>query len=345
MSRPRGATAWLALALVLLAGPVVRAPSGWAIAGILLGLVGGLLLGTAPVRVARWLLAAGGVLALAVLVSSPSMALGPAARWFSARGGLLYWNPVIWLGLAGLFAPAGRAAAGTGLIAAAAYAFVLHEGPAGALLEAAIPALLFSSMAAVLEAAARSAVQHPMAWLGAGGVVLTVWNLLFMEQYRRNLIPRDDTVSFAEVSRTSRSLFAHALGSPRTWPASWVFALRHGVAPGLYETVAGSPWRLEASDTEGIDLRAETADPLWIPLRARVAIEVTLEAAGTGTVELNVNGRTAAAIPLSPEGGEARVRVAESHWRRGLNALRLVPSADARPTWIRLTLRRAGGGA
>ena len=344
MNLPRPTTVWLALALALLAGPVVRRPSGWAVFGFLAGLAAAWRMGALPPRHGRWLLMAGGLAALSVVLVSPSIALGPMARWFSSRDGLFYWNPILWLGLPGAALPGARGVVGASLIAAAAYAFVSTAAPA-AVLEAAVPALLFPSMAAVLEAARDSARRRPMVWLAAGGGLLTVSNLLFMEQYRRHLIPRDDTVSFAEVSRTSGALFRQAFGSPRTWPACWAFAVRHGVAPGRYEAIAGAPWRLEASDAEGIDLRTEAVDPLWIPLRARLAVDVTLEASGRGTVELNVNGRPAAAIPLTPEGGEARVRVAESHWRRGLNALRLVPSPGATPQWTRLTLRRVGGGA
>ena len=344
MSVGRGAAASLALALVVLAGPFARTPTAWTAAGVGLGLAAGLAAARLPSRLAAWLLAAGALAVLAVVAGSPSVALGPLARWFSPSEGLFYRNPVIWLGVAGGLTGAARAALGAALLASAVYA-VLPAGTSAAVIEAAVPALLFPAIAAALEGLRRSAEAAPLLWLGAGGALLVVSNFLFMEQYRRNLIPRDDTVSFAQVAATNGALFRGAFGSPRSWPASWVFAARHRVSPAEYDTVAGAPWRFESGEAEAFALQGPAADRLWVALRRPVTIDVSLEAAGNGVVDVEVNGTRAAAVPLAPQGGEARVRIASTFWRRGLNELRLVPAAGTNARWTRLTLRRAGGGA
>jgi hypothetical protein len=293
MTAPRTLEVGLAAALAVFAGPLLRTPSVPAVAGLVAGGVAAWGLRRTPARAGGAALLAGVLLALLLALASPSGVVGPLARWFSPSDGLVYWNPVVWLGLAGAIAPGARVSAGAGLVAAAAFALVPAGSVIGASLAAAVPAVLVPAMAAALAAARHAASTRPLAWLGAAGLALTAWNFLFMEQYRRNLIPRDDTVSFAEVAGTNRALFQHAIGDPGTWPACWLFAVRHGVSPDRYGPVAARSW---------------------------------------------------ATVPLSPQGGEVRVQAAHSFWRRGPNAVRLVPSAgDA--SAARLTLRRVGGAA
>jgi len=332
----------LALALAVLAGPLLRAPSWAALVGLLVGLAFGWGLRAAPPSLGRYLLIAAGVGAAVLAFVSPSAAVGPLARWFSPADGLFYWNPVLWLGLAGACVPGARGSAGAALWIAIAYALA----PAGSAvvpgLEAAAVASLVPALAAALAAVRLSAARAPLAWIAAGTSGLVVWNFLFMEQYRRNLIPRDDTVAFAEVAHTNATLFERAFGDPGTWPAGWWFAARHHVSPGRYAAVAARSWMLEAADTETLDLRTSAA-PLFVPLRDRHAVELSVEASGSGAVDVVVNGASAATIPLSPEGGEARVRVAHSFWHRGINEVDLVPSSPGAAALQRLTLRRVGG--
>jgi hypothetical protein len=341
MTGPRALETGLAVALAAFAGPLLRTPSFPALAGLVAGGLAAWGLCRISPRVGVIALIAGVSLTLLLALASPSAAVGPLARWFSPSDGLVYWNPVVWLGLAGAIAPAARASAGAGLVAAVAFALMPAGSAMGAALAAAVPALLVPAMAAALAAAQRSASTRPLVWLGAAGVALAAWNFLFMEQYRRNLIPRDDTVSFADVAGTNRTLFQRAFGDPGTWPACWLFALRHGVSPDRYGPVAERSWMLEAGDTEVVDLRG-APEPIFVTLREPKALEIGLEAAGTGTLDIVVNGARAATVPLSPQGGEVRVQAAHSFWRRGPNEVRLVPSAgDALPA--RLTLRRVGG--
>src|SRR4029453_3102793 len=74
-------------------------------------------------------------------------------------------------------------------------------------------------------------------WMAAA--LLVSCNLLFMQQYATDMIPRDFPVSFAQVARNQATLVARAVGSPLSWPANWLFAARHG--PGLerFDAAAG----------------------------------------------------------------------------------------------------------
>jgi hypothetical protein len=94
-------------------------------------------------------------------------------------------------------------------------------------------------LGASLAALRRLAARRPEAVLAGGGAVLVLWNVLFMEQYRRGAIPRDDTVSFARVAFNSADVFAAAFGSPVAWPANWIFSLREGLPPDRYDLMVG----------------------------------------------------------------------------------------------------------
>lgn len=339
MTWPSGSAPWLAGALAILAGPLLHTPSIAALVGFIGGAAVAWGLGRVSPRAAAPILVAGGVLAVGVLALSPSATVGPLARWFAPSDGLVYWNPVVWLGMAGAVFPAGRVSAGIGLIGGSVYAFA-PSGFLGDAVEAAVLSMLVPSMAGALDAARSSAATRPLAWIGAAAAGLALWNFLFMEQYRRNLIPRDDTVSFTAVARTNAALFEQAFGTPATWPASWLFAARHRVSPARYGAVASRSWMLEGHEEEVVDLR-QSAQPLFVPLRASKAVDLVLESSGSGTVDIVVNGARVATIPSSAGGGLSRVRVAHSFWRRGVNELRLVPAAGP-VTLGRLTLRRVG---
>jgi hypothetical protein len=46
-------------------------------------------------------------------------------------------------------------------------------------------------------------------------------------------------------------LFAEHAGSPNTWPASWLFALRHGRSPAHYDTLVGRYYGLSTMVFQG----------------------------------------------------------------------------------------------
>ncbi len=279
--------------------------------------------------------------------------------FFSSRHGLFYWTPVLLPAYAGLVAFARRARF-TGLALLAPVALMSYVNACSGdwwaggsfsnrRFDSLLPPLAIG-LAVALHALLRAAQRRPALVIGAGALALALWNLLFMQQYRRNLIPRDDTVEFARVAGNSAALLAEAVGTPLAWPANWIFAARHGLPAARYDLMVGKYLFYRQNNLGGvIDLGDPRADPAllddgWSSLRAcgpaaqcralrgsgRVfapldvpeTLDVTVVARGGGTLKLAVNGADVALFPLAPELQALRVRVAREHWRRELNELR-----------------------
>lgn len=279
--------------------------------------------------------------------------------FFSSRHGLFYWTPVFWLAYVGLLAFARRERR-TGLALLAPVAVMTYVNVCSGdwwaggsysnrRFDSLLP-LLAVGLAAALAALLRFAARRPAAVVGAGGLALVGWNLLFMQQYRRNLIPRDDTVEFARVAGNSAALLADLTGTPLAWPANWIFAARHGLPASRYDRMAGKYLFYRQNNLGGvIDLGDERADPallddgwtslracgpgavcravrgsarLFAPLDVPETLDLSVLARGTGTLALAVNGAPVGAFPLAPELRALRVRVPAERWRRELNELR-----------------------
>jgi hypothetical protein len=279
--------------------------------------------------------------------------------FFSSRHGLFYWTPVFWAAYVGLVAFARRERR-TGLALVAPVAVMTYVNACSGdwwaggsysnrRFDSLLP-LLAAGLAVALAALRRFAARRPAAVVLAGGLALTLWSALFMQQYRRNLIPRDDTVEFARVAGNSAAVLADLVGTPLAWPANWIFAWRHDLPASRYDAMVGKYLFYRQNNLGGvIDLGDERADPallddawsslracgpgavcravrgsarLFAPLDVPETLDVSVVARGTGTLALAVNGAPAGAFPLAPDLQELRVRVPAERWRRELNELR-----------------------
>ena len=367
MSGDSRSVAGAAGAGALFFGALVRPEAG--LAWTALGLAVGLAVAVA-LRSARSASGTRGVLVLAAAVfllavfRTPIGLDGALGTWFSPNGGLVYWNPALWLGLAGLFLDRADVRPALGVLGMACYACLPgNSGLAGLAAGLLIPGAMRSA-----ETLRRLTSTRPLAGLAVGAAVLVVWNFLFMEQYRRNVIPRDDTVSFVDVAGNNAALFTHAFGAPMTWPASWLFAARHHIPVDRYEAALVLPPSFASSDTETIDLaaprptallvggwsepspceeaacRALTVDAHLLLLQTRAAsLDVTVRMTGNGTVELRVNGVGAAALPVPPALEDVRVQIGAERWRPGYNRVSIIPSAGTDVRLSRIVLRQVGG--
>ncbi len=297
--------------------------------------------------------------------------------FFSSRHGLLYWTPVLWL------------------VAAGTWAFVRRErGQAAFLL---LPAVLMSyvnacsgdwwaggsfsnrrfdsvlplvapALALGLQAVVAAVRRRPALALGAAGALLSLHNLLFMQQYRRNLVPRDDTVSFADVAGNDAALLQGLLGTPLAWPANWLFAAEHDLPVRQYDRAVGLYLFYRQNNLGGvIDLGDERVDRsllddgwsrplacgpglvcrspragarLLVPLDVPETLDVTLRLRGQGELDLLLGGRPLARLPLTPELRDVSVRAPAGLWRRELNELRFVPSPGGEVQVERLVFAR-----
>jgi hypothetical protein len=266
---------------------------------------------------------------------------------FSSPRGLFFWSPVLWAGVVGLIRLATRdrvrgAWAGAGLIAAALVA--AGPGPlgpvAGGRFHAALP-LLGIGLAHALAWAREIVEDRPAVPLAMGAAALTVWNFLFMEQYRTDRIPRDLPVRFADVSETNAAILAKAVGSPAAWPANWLFAWRHSVTPAKYDVVVGlGPWApgfVPIDDTrvdpgllaegwkgrarcgEGPCRRVAGSARMLMPLGAGVPRPTSVRVTGPASITIAVNGARPALHAIGATAMD--VPLPGPAWREGVNVI------------------------
>jgi hypothetical protein len=281
---------------------------------------------------------------------------------FSSRGGLLFWNPVLWGGLVGGLVRFRRDPRSVSVLALVALVVLLLDAAFTA--HAVLP-ILIVGLALAVDGLQRVAARRPALVLAAGGLALVAWNALLMAQYRANRLPADDSVSFSRVTENSAALLSETVGTPLAWPANWIFALEHRVAPGefdlragkrLFTTAAQRGARIDAGDprtdpalfSDGWTSARPCGDVLcrgvmgearlFVPLEAPEALSLVLATRGTGNLLLALNGVGLGGLALTPGLSEHRLRVPEARFRRGLNELsfRSDAGAEAWLDWIEL---------
>ena len=381
----------VALVFGTVAWGLARGPSGeGAAAFALAAAVVRLAWGHAPVedpRVTRarpvlWIFA----VAVAVIVLAARGA-GPADvldGLFSSATGLLFWSPVLWLGMTACFrerALGPAVALGPLLLVAAAVGGVsLDVGPHPGARFAPVLPLLALGLARALDGIRGLALQRPLVPVAAGIAALALWNALLMAQYRDGRIPRDDTVAFPRIARNAAASVSAAVGSPTAWPANWIFAARHRVSVARYDVLAGvdlfAPLvpggSRSPSDLEGVidigHLRTDEAlleggwsvrhpcgveicravegtAELVAPIREPRDVDVLLSAAGDGTLTMAVNGVPVLEAPLAAEVQSHFVRLPRARLRRGLNTIVFTTLPGGRALVDRIVFTPANGPA
>lgn len=274
----------------------------------------------------------------------------PALTLFGSRQGLLHLTPVLWVGVCGIVLQARRDGRSAMTPALAAAALVSLHAACRAADGAPCPreslspllALLAVPVAEALRALRALVRRCPLAPLTAAGALLVCWNLLFMQQYALDMIPRDYPVAFADVAGNAAALVARRMGSPLSWPANWVFAARYHVGPERFDAAAGKALPRAADGSLALDVGARDDEALllegWsvrhpcgasvcraVESGARVLLpverpgapmEVIVRAAtGDTTFRVPTGGGTMRALALPVSAGtlvdEIRVRAAE----------------------------------
>lgn len=369
----------LAVGGSFLLGALVLEPSLAAASGFLLASLAVLALVRWREAPAAWL-AFG--LALPVLAAwNPLLGVASFGRahliefLWAPQGGLLYGNPVLWAGFGGLAALARRERLGVSLLVAVTAMVVVASfqegtgsGTAGsnAMVAVVVPPLAVG-LAETLRRLEGWARRRPGGLLLWGSVALGLGNLLFMEQYRREMIPRDDTVSFPRVAANNAALLARAVGSPLGWPANWLFAWRYDLPVDRYDGMAGR--RLfqkgrafavvdigdadseEGALAEGWSVRhpcgfevcrqVEGRARLFVGLEETAPLTLRLRARGRGSVGVAVNGRSAGSVMLVTSLEARELRVPASAWRRGLNQIVLSTAPEAEALVDRIAFERS----
>ncbi len=284
---------------------------------------------------------------------------------FTSRHGLLSWTPVFWLGFLGLVPLLRRRPQlGWPLLPPFVLMSWVNMGVAdywaghsfsGRRFDSLLPVFALA-MAAAIDTLRRFLRERPRVAVAVCGLALAAWNVSLAEALRRNWLPRDDTVSFSTLAGATTRAFSDTLGFPTTWPASWLFALRHGRPPSQFELVVGRYLFHMQNNLEGVLELGAPGDEAMLGEgffgfesyegrsarrmreRARVFaaldhaedLELRFEAAAPEPREVRVlvNGREAGRFRTESTWAEARLQVPAAFWRREVNEVRLETSGD-----------------
>jgi hypothetical protein len=296
---------------------------------------------------------------------------------FSSRHGLLSWTPVFWAGYAGMALLLWRrdrtaAALAVPLVLMTYVNFCSGDWWAGGSFsnrrfDSLLPILAFG-IAASAAFAVRAVARRPSLAAAAVAVAAVSWNGALMAQVRRGLVPRDATVSFANLAGGSAEAVEDAVGFPTTWPASWLFAARHHVAPGQFDAVVGKYMFYRQGNLAGrvevggeahrglLDTgfaRAEARDGrpcrrllrdarVFTPLDVAEGFEVVVDvhAEAPGSIAVAVNGQSAGSVLLAPGWNSAALAAPMTFFRDGVNEITLGSDAPQACVAV-LELRRA----
>jgi hypothetical protein len=301
---------------------------------------------------------------------------------FSSRHGVLSWTPVLWLGYLG-FLPLLRRRAALALPLALPLVLMTWVNMCSGdwwaggsysnrRFDSLLP-ILGLGMAAALAGLARTLRRQPALVLAGVALPFLAWSLPLAEQRRRGLLPADTGVAFGALARDSAQLVSDTAGFPTTWPASWIFALRHGLPASRYDRLVGKYlFYRQSSLGERIEIGATGDDLLlaegWGPIeeakgdrvrrvsaRARLlapldvpetlAVRFRLAAAGAAPVGvvLRVNGAEAARFEATAGFEEREALVPARFWRRELNDVEIACGGALLIDWARIARPGKGG--
>jgi hypothetical protein len=231
-----------------------------------------------------------------------------------------------------------------------------------------LPVLAFGT-AAALDALRGLLRRRPLLLPAAAVAVAASWNVPLAFARARGRLPADDAVAFHRLVEGMATTTADAVGSPPTWPASWIFAARTSLAPSRYDTVVGRYLFYRQNNQRGCmepgiagtepQLAGGWGDRLDTPAGPARALEgtgrvfagldlpedLTLSLRGQADaprrVALEVNGHTAGAVAVGPGWTTGSLRVPRALWRRDVNTIALTP--EGRVLVRGLRFERAAG--
>jgi hypothetical protein len=302
-----------------------------------------------------------------------------AAQWLSSEGGLLYSYPLLWLGGAGIllmtrddFRTFWPLAAAFATVTLLGLFFTTHDlvdtgrpsGPWPLLM----PPLVLGLSHGVL-ALAKCARNRPAYVMSGMVAAFFLWNLLLMEQYRRFMIPRDDTIAFARVAANSAVLTSRSVGCPLSWPLNWWLSRCYDTSLESADRLAGK--RLFSGATGVVDLGDERVDAtllqegwsrplncegvvcravqgparILLPIERPARVDVLIRAGGVGTLSMALNGRALAQWPLTAALAELRATITEIDWKTPMSQLVFDVSPNGTAFVDRILFKRRSGRA
>ena len=258
---------------------------------------------------------------------------------FSSRHGLLSWTPLVWAGLIGILTYSRRnpAWAWPALVACTTMVWIngsAHDWAGGWAFGGRRFVSLLGALAPGLAFAAWKGRRYAVPLVAPIAMLLVAWNVTLMAKYHAGAIPRDETLTWADVLGPRLGVVARPpLFYPFSFPANVWFAWREGLPAARYDLLGSEPLRQEmylplndwgarflvdpdAWENAGGDafgsrhfLRAASATivvPLDIPAAAAMTLDVEARADGPArdsvdrvtSLDVALNGRTIGAVPL-----------------------------------------------
>jgi hypothetical protein len=285
---------------------------------------------------------------------------------FSSRHGLLSWTPLLWAGFLGFYWLVRRrsALALPLLLPLVLMTYVnMCSGDwwaGGSFSNRRFDPLLAPfalGIAACLEVAREIWQRRPQVLLAAAVLPLVVWNAGLSEQERRGRLSREAGASFPRMYGDTARLVADAVGTPSTWPASWVFAATQGRPPSQYDPLVGRYLFYRQNNLQGLvelgtpgddallgegwgeveergpvkGRRANGPARLFAPLDVPEDLRIVIAAAAPRDgveVRVRVNGRAAGRFAADRALADRVVAVPAAWWRRELNSVWLDAGAE-----------------
>lgn len=196
-------------------------------------------------------------------------------------------------------------------------------------------------LAAFLQCAQEFVRRRPQAAAVALLLPAALWSALLVGGDER--LPAD----FPQLVRVAWTRMAARVGSPQTWPASWLFAWRTGLSPAAFDLAVGRylffrqghlAGRIEVGGTrddgalvvagfgptrhvDGAAVRPVTSQArVLAPLDLPETLTVRVRVRGPAELSLAVNGHDLGRVTV-PRGGwdEAAWRAVAGLWRRDIN--------------------------
>jgi hypothetical protein len=282
---------------------------------------------------------------------------------YSTNRGLFPWNPIFYLGVAGLALWTLKFRR-LGILFFLGFLFQVYINSNVAIWWAgwSFGGRRFDSCILLFVVGVAEAVQFlrrkPLISVGAGSVILCLWSFGLMKQALRGEIPPDRLVSFRSVSVANVNDYYERIGFPFAAPMNWLFARRFDVPPEKFDRLyghegfgnmrlafgresapyVGRGWGDAERDPRGNWFRwtIGSHSTLLVPLKEPRDYLLTAQVrpyqkAAPNRIRLQVNDHSLAERFLN-EGGVLSWRISPGFWRSGINELRFEITGTARPS-------------
>jgi hypothetical protein len=291
------------------------------------------------------------------LLTHPPHGIGWVRLWrpylletlWSSRHGLFAWTPVFLPAFLGLWPLVRRRfVLGAPLVPIVLFTTWVNSGAGDWWAGGAYSLRRFDPLLLPLALGLAAFFERAQEWVRRRPEVVAALLLVPVAAWSLLLSPGDSRLPphFPQLARVAWLRMADAVGSPQTWPASWLFAWRTGRPPGAYDLAVGRylffrqgnlggrielggarddggllaegfgpPVHEDGAEARTVRTRARAFAPLDLPETLTVRVRLR----GPASVALAVNGHDLGVATLGAGWVEASWRADARLWRKDLN--------------------------